>query len=47
MRFKELEKNRYFIMLEKGEEIIEQLTKFIETNKIILDELRKVALAAG
>ncbi|HIH42358.1 TPA: DNA-binding protein [Candidatus Woesearchaeota archaeon] len=34
MRFKELEKNRYFIMLEKGEEIIEQLTKFIETNKI-------------
>ncbi|MBI2136434.1 DNA-binding protein [Candidatus Woesearchaeota archaeon] len=34
MKFKELEKNRYFIMLENGEEIIESLTKFLAANKI-------------
>ncbi len=34
MKFKELEKNRYFIMLENGEEIIESLTEFLAANKI-------------
>lgn len=34
MNFKELEKNRFIIRLETGEEIVSSLTKFLSDNKI-------------